>query len=292
MAIDKLALIKEVRERTNGGMIDVKKSLEESNWDVEKAIVWLKSNGKIKAAKKADRISAEGLLAVSKNEKLAVLVEVNCETDFVVKNEQFKNSVQTIANSLLAANVRKETNLDSIKINDLTLNEYIDQLTATIGEKISLRRYEILEAGENEFLGAFSHINGQIAAIVKISKNDEELAKNIAMHAAAMKPEYIFVEDVPKEKLEALKAEINIPAGFEKKPANIQEQILQGALNKKLSEIVLVKQVFMIDDSKTIEQLLESKKAKLLTAFRYAVGEGIEKVVVDFASEAISQIKK
>ncbi|UUM19416.1 translation elongation factor Ts [Mycoplasma sp. 1018B] len=292
MAIDKLALIKEVRERTNGGMIDVKKSLEESNWDVEKAIIWLKSNGKIKAAKKADRVSAEGSLAIAKNAKRAVLVEINCETDFVAKNEQFKTAVQTVANALLESQVNNNEDLNKVVINGVTLNEFIDNLTATIGEKISFRRFVSLTANENEVLGAFAHINGQIGALVKIKGQNEELARNVAMHAAAMKPEYVFVNQVPAERIEILKAEFVKPTGFENKPANIQEKILQGSLDKKLAEFVLEKQAFMIDDSLTIEKLLSTQNSQLLDAVRYTVGEGIEKVVTDFAAEVAQQMNK
>ncbi|MEA4115413.1 translation elongation factor Ts [Mycoplasma sp. 744] len=292
MAIDKLALIKEVRERTNGGMIDVKKSLEESNWDVEKAIIWLKSNGKIKAAKKADRVSAEGSLTIAKNAKRAVLVEINCETDFVAKNEQFKTAVQTVANALLESQVNNNEDLNKVVINGVTLNEFIDNLTATIGEKISFRRFVSLTANENEVLGAFAHINGQIGALVKIKGQNEELARNVAMHAAAMKPEYVFVNQVPAERIEILKAEFVKPAGFENKPVNIQEKILQGSLDKKLAEFVLEKQAFMIDDSLTIEKLLSTQNSQLLDAVRYTVGEGIEKVVTDFAAEVAQQMNK
>ncbi|WP_029512893.1 translation elongation factor Ts [Mycoplasmopsis iners] len=292
MAVDKLALIKEVRERTNGGMADVKKALESSDWDVEKAIIWLKSNGKIKAAKKAGRVSAEGLVAIAQNANRAVLIEVNCETDFVVKNDKFRSAVQEIADALLASNLQTGDDASSLDVNGTPLNDYIDQLTSTIGEKISFRRFATLEAQAGEVLGAFAHINGQIGALVKIQGKNEEEARQIAMHAAAMKPEYIFVEQVPAERMEILKAEIVKPAGFENKPANIQERILQGSIDKKLGEIVLVKQAFMMDDSVTIEKLLANHNAKLLDGVRYSVGEGIEKVQSDFAAEVAAAMQE
>ncbi|EGV00069.1 elongation factor ts [Mycoplasmopsis columbina SF7] len=291
MALDKLALIKEVRERTNGGMVDVKKALEASDWDVEKAIVWLKSNGKIKAAKKAGRVSAEGLVAIAGNNKKAIIVEVNCETDFVVKNEKFKEATNVIAQGLLAANVANGVDANTVVINGKeTVAELAENLTATIGEKITFRRFTVVEASEGETLGSFVHINGQIAAIVKVKGSNEEIARNVAMHAAAMKPEYVFVNEVPVERIETFKAEFVKPAGFENKPAQIQEKILQGSLDKKLGEIVLVKQAFMMEDSLTIEKYLANHNSELTAATRYAVGEGIEKVVTDFAAEVAAQM--
>lgn len=291
MALDKLSLIKEVRERTNGGMVDVKKALEASEWDVEKAIVWLKSNGKIKAAKKAGRVSAEGLVAIAGDDKKAIIVEVNCETDFVVKNDKFKAATLTIANGLLNSTIKNGEDANKIAIDGKeTVEELCENLTATIGEKITFRRFTKLEAGEGELLGSFVHINGQIGAIVKVKGTNADAARNVAMHAAAMKPEYIFVEEVPASRIETFKAEFVKPDNFDKKPEKVQEMILQGSLNKKLGDIVLVKQAFMMDDSVSIEKYLANHKEVLLEAVRYSVGEGIEKAESDFAAEVAAQM--
>ncbi|VEU77823.1 translation elongation factor Ts [Mycoplasmopsis columbinasalis] len=290
MAVDKLALIKEVRERTNGGMVDVKKALEASDWDAEKAITWLKSNGKIKAAKKSGRVSAEGLVSIFGDHNRALIVELNCETDFVVKNEKFKAALDLIAKALFDAKVKNDADVSNVLVNKEPLHEFVDNLTATIGEKISFRRFNIVEAHAGEILGSYVHINGQVGAIVKVKGNHAESARNVAMHLSAMKPEFIFVNDVPQARIETFKAEFVKPAGFENKPAAIQERILQGSLDKKLSEVVLVKQPFMIDDSVSIEKYLANHQSTLVEAVRYSVGEGIEKVVSDFASEVAAQM--
>ncbi|WP_027120623.1 translation elongation factor Ts [Mycoplasmopsis lipofaciens] len=292
MAVDKMSLIKELRERTGGGMVDCKKALEESEWDIEKAIIQLKSSGKIKAAKKAGRVSAEGLVAIAKNNSKAVIVEVNCETDFVAKNEKFKEAVEKIANAILTSNATSIEEALTVKVENETIGEYCENLTATIGEKISFRRFNKVEATEGQTLGAFVHINGKIAAITRVEGSKEEPARNVAMHAAAMKPEFIFENEVPQERIEIFKKEFVVPANFDKKPANIQEMIIKGSLDKKIAEVVLVKQSFMMDDSVSIEKYLANNGETLLEAIRYGVGDGIEKVETDFAEEVAAQMKQ
>lgn len=291
MSVNKLELIKELRERTNGGMVDVKKALEATDYDIEKAIVWLKSNGKIKAAKKAGRVSAEGLIALAGDSKKAVMVEINSETDFVAKNEKFVAFVSEVAQALLKTNAQTMEEAEkAIFNNNETIAEAVETMTATIGEKISFRRFALVEAAEGEILGHFVHVNGQIGSIIKVKGTNEEVARNAAMHLAAMKPEFIFENEVPAERIATFKAEFVEPAGFDKKPANIQETIRNGSLNKKLGEIVFVKQAFMMDEALTIEKYLANHHEELVSAVRFAVGEGIEKVETDFAAEVAAQM--
>ncbi|WP_193741245.1 translation elongation factor Ts [Mycoplasmopsis bovigenitalium] len=292
MIMNQLALIKTVRERTGGGMIDVKKALEASDWDVEKAITWLKSNGKIKAAKKAGRVSAEGLVSIAQKDNKAVMLEVNSETDFVAQNEDFKKLVQRFTTILLNSNANTLEEFMQTKDGNETVETILEDATATIGEKLSIRRFEVFTASKGEKLGAFAHVNGQIAALIKVKGSNDEVARNVAMHLAAMKPEFIFVEEVPTERIETFKAEFVKPAGFENKPEKIQTAILEGSLNKKLAEIVLVKQGFMMEESVSIEKYLANHGLELLKAIRYGVGEGIEKQQDDFAAEVAAQIQK
>lgn len=236
--MDKIAILKELRARTNAGMVDCKQALENNDYDIEKAITWLKSSGKIKAAKRADKISAEGSLAIAANETKAVLVEMNCETDFVAQNDKFKALVNTVAQTILASNVTEVAQALELKIGNETLNDYIEENSARIGEKLSLRRFAVVESKEGESLGHFVHINGQIGAIVKVQGQHDEASRNVAMHAAAMKPEFVFEKDLPAAKLEQFKAEFVVPAGFDKKPEKIQQMIMEGSLNKKLLKLL------------------------------------------------------
>ncbi|UUD34732.1 translation elongation factor Ts [Mycoplasmopsis caviae] len=290
--MDKLGLIKELRERTNGGMVDCKKALEESDWDIEKAITWLKSNGKIKAAKKADRVSAEGLVAIAANKSKAVMVEVNCETDFVARNEKFKALVEKIAILILDSKVKSVDEVLKLKSGKETVADLCENLTATIGEKITFRRFEVVETKKGEILGHFVHVTGQIAAIVKISGTHEESARNVAMHLSAMKPEFIFVKDIPAERIQLFRDEFVVPANFDKKPVKVQEMIREGSLNKKIGEVALEEQPFMMEESLTINKYLANHKGKLVSAIRYGVGEGIQKATSDFASEVAAQMKQ
>ncbi|QBF34493.1 elongation factor Ts [Mycoplasmopsis phocirhinis] len=285
-----LELIKQLRERTGGGMMDVKKALEASEWDLDKAIVWLKSNGKIKAAKKAGRVSAEGIVAVAQNAKQAVMLEVNSETDFVAQNDEFKNLVAKFTTILLNSTASTLEEFLQVKDGVETVQTILEEATATIGEKLSIRRFERFSVNEGESIGAFAHVNGQIAALVKVKGLGEEVPRNVAMHLAAMKPEFIFESEVPAQRLQTFKDEFVKPDNFEKKPENIQKMIMEGSLNKKLAEVVLVKQGFMMEESVSIEKYLANNKLELLQAVRYTVGEGIEKQEGDFAAEVAAQM--
>lgn len=293
--MDKMKLIKELRDRTSAGMIDCKKALEENKWDIEKAIIALKSSGKIKAAKKAGRISAEGLIAIEGDEKATVIVELNCETDFVAKNDDFVKLVKNIAKAILQKPTTKT--VDQVlklkpKGSKETVNDLIEGLVSKCGEKIQLRRFNVVKSKKGETISSFLHVNGQIAAVVKVSGEHAESARNVAMHASAMKPEFIFKKDIPKSKINQFEAEFNVPNNFDKKPEKIQKMIRQGSLDKKISEVTLEEQSFMMDESKTIKQYLKENKNTLVEVIRYEVGEGMEKRCDDFASEVAEQMKQ
>ncbi|MGV2393504.1 UNVERIFIED_CONTAM: translation elongation factor Ts [Campylobacter lari] len=242
----------------------------------------------MKAAKKAGRVSAEGLVAVTGDDKLTVMVEINCETDFVAKNEDFKTLVETVAKTIYAnptvKTVEEVLGLTVVNSNE-TVSELIEEGTAKIGEKLELRRFEIVKAENDEVVASFVHVNGQIAAVIKVKGSDVESARNVAMHASAMKPEFMFVSEIPAEKIAQFEAEFVVPANFDKKPENIQKMIREGSLNKKIAEVTLEEQAFMMDDSKSIKQYLKEHKNEMVVAIRYGVGEGIAKEASDFAAE-------
>ncbi|MEE3928499.1 translation elongation factor Ts [Mycoplasmopsis ciconiae] len=287
-----LNLVKELRARTNAGFADCKKALEATDWNLEAAIDWLRENGVAKAAKKAGRIAAEGLVTIAGDNKKAVIVELNSETDFVAKNENFVKLLNEIAEAVLKANAHTYEEALAAKLSDgSTVEQGCANATATIGEKISFRRSQLVEASDNQELGLYVHANGQIAAIVKVEGKDAEAAKNVAMHLSAMNPEFILLEDIPTERMEAIKAGFEKPANFDSKPEKIQETIVSGWLNKQLSEIVLVKQGFVMEDSLSVEKYLAQHNDKLLSAVRFEVGEGIEKVQSNFAEEVMSFVK-
>lgn len=285
-------LIKELRERTNSGLSDCKKALEATNWDVEAAIEWLRENGIAKAAKKAGRIAAEGLVAIVGDEKSAVMIEVNSETDFVAQNENFKNLLNEVANGLFKSNANTLEEAEQVVLEScVTVSEACTQATATIGEKISLRRFVRVVAGANQVLGLYLHTNGRIGSITVVEGSNSEVARNVAMHFAAMNPEFVLVENIPAERMEQIKAGFVEPANFASKPEKIREKIVEGWLDKQLSEITLVKQPFVMDDGVSVEKYLANAQSKLVSAVRFEVGEGIQKVESNFADEVMSVVK-
>ncbi|MBO6280758.1 MAG: elongation factor Ts [Bacilli bacterium] len=285
-----IKLIKELRDRTGAGLNDCKAALEACNSDIEKACDWLREKGIAKAAKKADRIAAEGLALAVKCPKCGktVVLEVNCETDFVAKGEPFHEFVESIA-SVLLKNEPKD--IDEAKA--LTTDLFADA-TVKMGEKFDLRRFTIIQQ-ENNVIGSYIHMGGKIAVAVSLDGGDEELAKQVAMHIAANNPQYATVNDVPADIREH---EMNVQKEAAKndeklanKPAQVLEKILEGKINKYFAEMTLESQPFLMDDSKTVGQFLKEKGVKVLKFVRYQVGEGIEKRKDDFASEVMSQAR-
>ncbi len=329
------AQVKELREKTGAGVMDAKKALVETDGDMEKAIEFLREKGMAKAAKKASRVAAEGLTGIYVNGNVAALVEVNSETDFVAKNEQFVSLVNETAQ--IIGDNKPANNEEALKLtvaSGETLEEAYIKATATIGEKISFRRFALVEKENSQVFGAYQHNGGRIGVITVLDGEDDSLAKSVAMHVAAMKPTVLSYKDLSEEfvhdelaqlnhKIELdneSRAMVNKPAlpflkygskaqltdsvlaeatesikeelKAEGKPEKIWDKIIPGKIDRFLldntqvdQQYTLLAQVYIMDDSKTVEQFLESKNATVDTFTRFEVGEGIEKAANDFESE-------
>ncbi|MBM7632618.1 translation elongation factor Ts [Geomicrobium sediminis] len=287
-------LVKELREKTGAGMMDCKKALTETNGDMEEAVAYLREKGIAKAAKKADRVAAEGLTKVEIKGNKAVIVEINAETDFVAKNEGFLNLVDTIADHLLATEPKDvETALQTEMANGGTLENYITDQIAKIGEKISLRRFTIAEKDDNSAFGAYLHMGGKIGVLSVVEgTTDEQIAKDISMHVAAINPKYVNRDGVPEEETNKEREILKQQALNEGKPENIVEKMVEGRLKKFFEQVVLIDQPFVKDGDQTVEKFLKANNATVKTFVRYEVGEGIEKREDNFADEVMSQVKK
>ena len=285
--------VKELREKTGAGMMDCKKVLTETNGDEEKAIELLRERGIAKAAKKSDRIAAEGLVEtyISEDGKVGVVVEVNAETDFVAKNEEFRNFVSDVAKQVAVENpkdVEDLLNQKSITESDKTVGEVLTGKIATIGENMSIRRFERFET--NNLLESYIHGDGKIAVLVELENGTKDLAKDICMQIAAARPEYLDREAVPAERLAKEMEILKAQAINEGKPEAIAEKIVQGRLGKFYSEICLVEQEFVKDSDIKVGKLVADKGAKIVRFARFEKGEGIEKREENFAEEVAKQI--
>lgn len=285
------SLVKELRERTGAGMMDCKKALQQTDGNIEAAIDYLRENGIAKAAKKADRIAAEGLSYIEVKGNKAVILEINSETDFVAKNEKFVALVKNVADAILAAEPKTLEKALQVEAQGGTVEAVINEGIATIGEKLSLRRFEVVSKTDSDAFGAYSHMGGRIGVLTLVEgSTDEEAAKDVAMHIAALAPKYLDESEVPADVLEHEKKVLTEQALNEGKPANIVEKMIVGRINKFLEEITVVKQKFVKDDSLTVEKFVASKGGKLAKFVRYEVGEGIEKREDNFAEEVMSQV--
>ena len=285
------SLVKELRERTGAGMMDCKKALTQTDGDIDAAIDYLRENGIAKAAKKADRIAAEGLSYIEVKGNKAVILEINSETDFVAKNEKFVALVKNVAEAILAAEPATLEEALQVEAQGGTVEAVINEGIATIGEKLSLRRFEVVTKSDADAFGAYSHMGGRIGVLTLVEgSTDEEAAKDVAMHIAALAPKYLDESEVPADVLEHEKKVLTEQALNEGKPANIVEKMIVGRINKFLEEITVVKQKFVKDDSFTVEKFVASKGGKLAKFVRYEVGEGIEKREDNFAEEVMSQV--
>ena len=283
------SMVKELRESTGAGMLDCKKALEASNGNMEDAITWLREKGISKAAKKASRIAAEGLAVAKINGNKAVIVEVNSETDFVAKNEEFKNLVNNIADTLLNNDVKTVEEANKLTHDGKTIEELIIEKTSTIGEKLSFRRFEIVEKEDSQVFGTYSHMGGKIVSLCVITK-DEEVAKDIAMQIAAMKPLYLNRDMVPAEVLEKERNILKEQAENEGLDPNKIDMIVNGRINKYYEEVCLVDQGFIKENKMKVNKFVESKGSEILSFVRYEVGEGMEKREENFADEVMKQI--
>ena len=286
-------LVKQLREKTGAGMMDCKKVLTETDGDMEKAAELLRERGIAKAAKKSDRVAAEGLVAtyVSDDKKVGSAVEVNAETDFVAKNDEFRKFVADIAKQVATKNAKDVEELLNQKYldTDNTVQEVLTGKIATIGENMSIRRFVRFES--EGLVESYVHGDGKIAVLVNFEKGDEELAKDVCMQIAAAKPEYLSRESVPADKVEKEMEILKAQAMNEGKPAEIAEKMVQGRIGKFYSEICLLEQEFVKDPDTKVGKLIESKGAKLVDYARLEKGEGIEKKEENFAEEVMKQIK-
>lgn len=286
-------LVKELREKTGAGMMDCKKALEATDGDIDKAIDYLREKGIAKAAKKADRIAAEGITHVEVKGNEAAIVEINSETDFVARNEGFQQLVKEIANQILDTKAATVEELNETTLpNGKKVSEHMTEAISTIGEKLSLRRFEIRTKTDNDAFGAYLHMGGRIAVLSVVEgSTDEEAAKDVAMHIAAINPKYVSSEQVSEEELNHEREVLKQQALNEGKPENIVEKMVEGRLRKYLQEICAVDQNFVKNPDQTVEEFLKSKGGKLVDFVRYEVGEGIEKRQENFADEVKGQMK-
>ena len=288
------SMVKELRERTGAGMMDCKKALTACDGDMEKSIDWLREKGIAKAAKKNDRIAAEGLTRAAVNGNTGVVFEVNSETDFVAKNEKFLGLLDEIQGVLIE---NKPADLDAAlacAASEVTVADAVTTATATIGEKISLRRIAVVEKADDEFFGCYMHMGGKISALVTLKgKADEAVAKNIAMQIASMAPQYVNRDEMPAEVVEhERKVQTEIVKNDEKlanKPEKVLAGIIEGKISKNLKDLCLVEQEFFLDPNMKVAQYLKENGCDVVNFVRYAVGEGIEKRQDNFAEEVMSQ---
>lgn len=288
-------MVKELRESTGAGMMDCKKALQEAEGNMERAVDILREKGLSKAAKKADRIAAEGLVAIEINEDntVASMVEVNSETDFVARNDQFVELLETVALAILEQKpATVEAALTDVTVEGKDLDTYIKEKAAVIGEKISLRRFETLTKTDDQEFGTYSHQGGRISVLTLIDGNSPEFASMVSMHIGGMKPQFLNEESVPAEVYEHEKAVLTEQSLNEGKPKEIVEKMITGRLRKFFAEICLVDQKYLLDDSKTVAEVAKENNAEIKGFFRFEVGEGIEKRQDDFASEVAAQMGK
>lgn len=286
-------LVKQLRDMTGVGMMDAKKALVQTEGDIDAAVDYLRENGLAKAAKKADRIAAEGITNVLVDGNVAVVLEVNAETDFVAKNDKFQALVAKLSEVILA---NKPANLEAaleIVTPEGKVSDVIAEATTVIGEKISLRRFEIIEKSDADAFGAYLHMGGRIGVLTVLEgSTDADAAKDIAMHVAAINPKYVDRSEVSADELEHEKKVLTEQALNEGKPANIVEKMIAGRLNKFLAEISLNDQPFVKDPDTTVSKYVASKGGKVKLFHRYEVGEGLEKRVDNFVEEVMGQVKK
>lgn len=283
-------MVKELREATGAGMLDCKKALTETNGNMEEAITWLREKGISKAAKKQTRIAAEGLAKAKVEGNKAVIVEVNSETDFVAKNPEFTGLVDLIATAILSSNVKTVEEVMKLEVEGNTIENIIIDKTATIGEKLSFRRFELVEKEDNQVFGTYSHMGGKIVTLAVLEGTDEEVAKDVAMQIAAMRPLYLDKDSVPTERVEKEREILTEQAENEGLDANKLPMIVNGRLNKFYEEACLLDQGFVKENKMKVSKYVESKNMKVLSFVRYEVGEGMEKREENFADEVAKQM--
>ena len=283
--------VAELRAKTGAGMMDCKKALSETNGDINAAIDYLREKGIAKAAKKESRIAAEGLANVYISGNKAVILEVNSETDFVSKNEEFTSMLDTIGNTILNSNAKTVEEALELPCEEGTIKDLIIAKTAKIGEKLSLRRIEVVEKTDDETFGSYLHMGGKIAVLTVLKGASEEVAKDVAMQAAAMKPEFVREDEIPTDRVEKERAIFKEQAVNEGKPAEIAEKMVEGRLKKFFKEICLVSQSFIKNGDIDVATYVKNNGGEVKSMVRYEVGEGMEKRNDNFAEEVMNQVK-
>lgn len=286
-------MVKELREKTGAGMMDCKKALQETEGDMEKAIDFLREKGIAKAAKKGDRIAAEGLSSIKVEGNEAIILEVNSETDFVAKNEGFQLLVKELADHLLANKPASvEDALGQTMENGETVETHINTAISKIGEKLTLRRFEIKTKTDSDAFGAYLHMGGRIGVLTVLEgTTDEDAAKDVAMHIAALNPKYVSRDEVSQEEVERERQVLTGQALNEGKPENIVAKMVEGRLSKYFEDVCVNDQAFVKNQDQKVGKFVESKGGKIREFIRFEVGEGIEKREDNFAEEVMSQVK-
>lgn len=286
------SLVKELRDQTGAGMIDCKKALTECDGNLEAAIDWLREKGIAKAGKKGARIAAEGLADIFVKGNKAVMIEINAETDFVSKNDEFKELIKTVGETILNSDAKTLEEANELQYEDGTIKDLIIAKTSKIGEKLDFRRLAVIEKNDDEFFGQYLHMGGKIAVVTVVKGANEEVAKDVAMQAAAMKPKYVFKEDVPAEEVAREREVLKEQAINEGKSAEIAEKMVEGRLNKFYKEICLALQAFIKDGDIDVTKYVTDNGGELIGMSMFVVGEGIEKRQDNFAEEVMAQINK
>lgn len=284
------SMVKDLREKTGAGMMDCKKALAETNGNMEEAIDWLREKGIAKSEKKASRIAAEGLANIYVNGNRAVILEVNSETDFVSKNEEFTGMIDIIGNTILNSTIKTLEEALKLSCEEGTIADLIVAKTAKIGEKLSLRRIEVIEKNDDENFGAYLHMGGKIAVLTVVKNANQDIAKDVAMQAAAMKPLYVFESEVPEDVVNREREVQKEIAMSEGKPADIAEKMVEGRIKKYFKEICLAEQAFIKDGDISVATYVKNNGGELISMVRYEVGEGMEKRCENFAEEVMNQI--
>lgn len=286
------AMVKDLREKTGAGMLDCKKALEENNGNIDAAIDWLREKGISKAAKKADRVAAEGVAAILTKGNKAVIIEVNAETDFVAKNEKFTAMVNVLLETIINSDVTTLEDALKLETSEGTVEDLIVARTATIGEKLSFRRMEVVTKKDSEVFGDYIHMGGKIAVLTVVDGVNEAVAKDVAMHAAAMKPLYVKSTDVPTDVLDKEKEIMKEQLLNEGKPEDRIEGILVGKVKKYYEEVCLENQIFVKAENKeTVADYVKANGGTITTMIRFEVGEGMQKREENFAEEVAKQMQ-
>ena len=284
------SLVKELREKTGAGMLDCKKALEECNANIEEATTWLREKGISSAEKKASRIAADGLASILIKDNNAVIVEVNSETDFVAKNQEFVDLVNDIMTAIMNNNPKSDEDVLYLEIDGIKIEDLIVEKTSKMGEKLSFRRFTKLSKSDNQVFGSYIHMGGKIAVVIVLDGASEEVANNVAMQAAAMRPLVVRRDDLSQEEIDKERAILKEQAINEGKPEDIASKMVEGRIAKYYKEVCLEEQEYVKDGDITVGKYVGNNDSSINKMIRYEVGEGMEKREENFAEEVAKQM--